>query len=369
MSNSDSSLIQTLIPERWAGWSMDFIGAGYMGLLIKNGQLVRKLEPGRHFSFAIPWIEQAQILLVDTKIRNLDVVSHGDFLSRDQYLVNVSLSVMYQVIDPKRVAIELSDAIAALTSAVKDNLGVVINQLRLDELTQEGRVRIREYLLSHLDSFYLLGFNLEDVRVSDISFPQGRGVVRQVEGMSARQEAEHEARLKMQIANAEQRTLPFQQIHINTNSPTTSETPSLPQTPVKPTFVIPGDAAPVKLPAAPLTSALPPTTLVSPAQVDQTMARLVHRGSGAIAPLSANPFTIGREPHHHFVSESPLCSRNHARIEMAQDDQGKIRYQLVDLGSSNGTFLNNQRLIPNYPYLLKTGCIIKIGSDEWVFEA
>ncbi|NJN64212.1 MAG: hypothetical protein HC882_04595, partial [Acidobacteria bacterium] len=129
MSNTSSPLIQTFTPDRWAGWSMDFIKAGYVGLLVKNGQLVRKLEPGRHFSFALPWLEQCELILVDSKIRNLEIVSQGDFLSKDQFLVNVSLSIMYQVVDPKRIALELSDPIAALTSAIKDQLGVVINQL------------------------------------------------------------------------------------------------------------------------------------------------------------------------------------------------------------------------------------------------
>lgn len=186
---TDQPLIQIISPDRWAGVGMNFIDAGYVGLLVKNGQVVRKLEPGRHFSYAIPWIEQSQIVLVDTKVRNLEVVSEGDFFSQDQYVVNVSLSVMYQVIDPKRIAIELSDAIAALESAIKDTLGVVINQMSLIQLTQTGRVQAREYLLSHIDSIYLLGFNLEDVRISDISFPQKPGIVRQLEGLTARAEA------------------------------------------------------------------------------------------------------------------------------------------------------------------------------------
>jgi hypothetical protein len=367
MSNSASPLIQTVTPERWAGWSMDFIGAGYVGLLVKNGQLVRRLEPGRHFSFALPWLEQAQIVLVDGKIRNLEIVSQGDFLSRDQFLVNVSLSIMYQVIDPKRVAIELSDPIAALTSAVKDSLGVVINLMRLDQLTQQGRVQIREHLLNHPDTFYTLGFNLEDVRVSDISFPQTRGIIRQIEGMSARTEAEHEATLKMQIANAE-RTAHVQQINIGSH-PAAGANPPLPgseESEGRETQVLlPGGAsAPVKLPPA-QNRPLPATTLAS-SPIDHAAAHLVNRSSGAIVILSANPFTIGREPHNLLVPEDSLCSRNHARIEKI--NQGDDRYQLIDVGSSNGTFLNGQRLTPHQPAPLHAGAIIKIGSEEWTFQ-
>lgn len=366
MSNTPSPLIQTITPERWAGWSMDFIGAGYIGLLVKNGQLMRRLEPGRHFSFALPWLEQCQIVLVDGKIRSLEVVSQGDFLSRDQFLVNVSLSIMYQVVDPKRIALELSDPIAALISAVKDSLGVVINLMRLDQLTQLGRVQIREHLLNHPDTFYTLGFNLEDVRVSDISFPQTRGVIRQVEGMSARAEAEHEAALKVQIANAE-RNAPVQQINIAAN-PSGHPHPFLPDVPHETKVLMPGGAsAPVRLPAAPDRSPLPPTMLAANAG-NQAIARLVNQSSGAIAILSANLFTIGREPNSTLVSEDALCSRNHARIEKVIKAEGASCYQIIDVGSSNGTFLNNQRLIPHQPVPLNPGSLIKIGSDEWIFQ-
>lgn len=357
MSNSPSPLIETLSPDRWAGLSMDFIGSGYVGLLVKNGQLVRQLTPGRHISFAMPWLVQCQIVLIDSKIRNLEVLSQGDFLSRDQYLVNVSLSVMYQVVEPSRVALELSDPIAALTSAIKDSLGVIINQLRLDQLTQQGRVQIRQHLLDDANTFYALGFNLDDVRVSDISFPQARGIVRQVEGMSAREEAEHEAALKVQIANA-QRTNPIQQINIGT-----APAVPLPEVTLQPTIA--STSTPIELPAAPNLPQLPPTTL-SPD--DTPTVRLVHCLTGAIVSLDADPFTIGREPYNTLVSQSSLCSREHARIDRTTDTQSSS-YQLTDLGSSNGTFLNNQKLAARQPARLNAGDIIRIGTDEWTFEA
>ncbi|PSB64508.1 hypothetical protein C7B61_12145, partial [filamentous cyanobacterium CCP1] len=88
----------------------------------------------------------------------------------------------------------------------------------------------------------------------------------------------------------------------------------------------------------------------------------------SIVPLTTNPFTIGREPENSLVLESSFCSRNHAAIERVVDLQGKVNYQLVDVGSSNGTFLNQQRLLANQPAVLEVGSIIKIGDDEWMFE-
>lgn len=372
MSGNSTPLIQTVTPERWVGWSMDFIGAGYTGLLVKNGRVVRTLVPGRHFSFALPLLEQCQMILVDSKVRNIEIVSQGDFLSRDQYLINVSLNVMYQVVDAKRVALELSDPIGALTSAVKDNLGVAIGQLNVDQLTTQGRSQIRQYILDHTDVSYALGFNLEDVRVSDISFPKSRGIIRQVEGLSAREEAEHDAALKMQIAQAgrpEAQAPPVQQVNIVSGRNPTSHDPALGATLEATTVAIEAQVStPAKLPTQQDRPVLAPTVLGTNVG-ENPIGSLVHRSTGAIIFLSVTPFTIGREPSNNLVLDDVLCSRNHALIVHFTDHQGTIRYQLTDLSSSNGTFVGGQKLAPNQQFWLTPGNVIRIGTQEWTFEA
>jgi len=363
--STNSPLIETLTPERWVGLSMNFIEAGHTALLVKNGQLVRTLQPGRHFNFAVPLLEQCQLILVDTKIRNLEIVSHGDFLSQDQYVINVSLNVMYQVADAKRVALELSDPIPALTSAVKDSLGIAIGQMRVDVLTTQGRANIRKYILEHPEISYSLGFALEDVRVNDISFPQTRGVVRQIEGMTASQEAEHKAMLKAQIAQAGRPGIPaapVQQVNILSGRNPQNNDPILEATLDTAiegeafTNVLPRDSTPI----------LAPTTLDPNSGI--AIARLVNNSSAAIIPISTNPFTIGREPSNTLILDDSLCSRLHARIMKQSDYQG-TRYQLIDLGSSNGTYVDEQQLVPNKPFSLTPGNIIRIGSQQWTFEA
>ncbi len=369
MAGNSPPLIQTLTPERWGGWSMDFIEAGYTALLVKNGQLVRTLKPGRHFSFALPLLEKCQMILVDTKIRNLEILSQGDFLSRDQYLINISLNVMYQVVDPKRVALELSEPLAALTSAIKDSLGIAVGQLRMEQLVNQGRMQVRQYLLDHAEVSYSLGFALEDVRVSDINFPQTRGIIRQVEGMSAREEAEHEAALKMQIAEAGRSVLPspaVQQVNLVSGHTPNANNPSLGATP-QPTHLTLEGQVPTQASLPMRDKPLLAPTILS-AESTGALARLVHRSSGAIFILSDTPCTIGREPSNTMVLDDGLCSRNHARITPQTDSQGKVRYQLTDVGSSNGTFVNGQRLAPHQPCWLTPGNVIRIGTQEWTFE-
>ncbi len=368
MSSNSSPLIETLNPERFAGLSMDFIGAGLTGLLVKNGQVVRTLKPGRHFSFALPLLEQCQLILVDAKLRQLDLRPDGNLVSRDQFLINVSLAVIYQVVDPKRVALELSDPLAALTAAITDGVAVAIGQFSLPELTNQGRGLVREYMLDHATGYYTLGFSLEDVRIKDITFPESRGVIRQVEGMSARQEAEQEAMRQIQIAKASQPIVqphnspPVQQVNLMIEGKTSHfNQPGLTVRELEGKLHQPPVLPPQQQPI------LAPTVLKGD-DTQSSKASLVHRASGTLIAISTNPFTMGREPNNNLVVQDPLCSRYHAKIVQIKDQHGETLYQLVDMGSSNGTFVGEQRIAHHQPFWLSPGLVIKIGDREWTFS-
>lgn len=71
--------------------------------------------------------------------------------------------------------------------------------------------------------------------------------------------------------------------------------------------------------------------------------------------------SIGRQPENIICLDSPKVSRRHALIH-PQDGQN---FWLVDLGSSNGTFLNGKKL--QQPSQLSSGDIIGIGDTKCVF--
>jgi len=50
-------------------------------------------------------------------------------------------------------------------------------------------------------------------------------------------------------------------------------------------------------------------------------------------------------------------SRSHAALELNEDT-----LMLVDVGSSNGTYLNGQRLLPNQPRVLRDGDEVRLGK-------
>ncbi len=68
---------------------------------------------------------------------------------------------------------------------------------------------------------------------------------------------------------------------------------------------------------------------------------------------------IGREDSNHLVLEDSkkIVSRHHSEIKF---DNGT--YYLSDNGSRNGTYINKNKLKPNYPYVLDDGSEFTIGE-------
>jgi hypothetical protein len=84
-----------------------------------------------------------------------------------------------------------------------------------------------------------------------------------------------------------------------------------------------------------------------------------------------NPFVIGRRsisrniyPHLHLTYSDPSAyiSRRHAQV--IANEQG---YNVEDLGSENGTFLNDVRLAPHRRTPLRNGDVVQIGKIQLQF--
>src|SRR5579862_7398569 len=76
-----------------------------------------------------------------------------------------------------------------------------------------------------------------------------------------------------------------------------------------------------------------------------------------------NTATIGRTRENTVcLSFSPLVSRQHALIRCHNGWQ----YQLIDLGSRNGTYVNDQRVV--MPVTLTNGASIRIADNVLLFS-
>ncbi len=78
-----------------------------------------------------------------------------------------------------------------------------------------------------------------------------------------------------------------------------------------------------------------------------------------------NEFVVGRKTDDSLEKMVDLVnydafghgvSRRHAKIRRTQTG-----YEIIDLESTNGTWINEQRLAPNKPYTLTSGSMIRLG--------
>src|SRR5689334_24495523 len=83
---------------------------------------------------------------------------------------------------------------------------------------------------------------------------------------------------------------------------------------------------------------------------------------GVTFPLEGDQLTIGRDSNNGVAINDAEVSRKHSRLTF----QGG-KYVLEDLGSTNGTFVNGQRLAG--PRVLKAGEVVQFGEQIMlVFE-
>jgi hypothetical protein len=75
------------------------------------------------------------------------------------------------------------------------------------------------------------------------------------------------------------------------------------------------------------------------------------------APLRTGPMTIGRDADNAIVLDSDDVSRHHARLDF---DGATVT--VTDLGSTNGTYLANNRLLPNLPTPWQPDQVVRIAG-------
>lgn len=82
---------------------------------------------------------------------------------------------------------------------------------------------------------------------------------------------------------------------------------------------------------------------------------------GMLPLAERRPLIIGRDPRCHVPLDSPLVSRQHARI----DPGSQGGHVITDLQSKNGTFVNGKRVTRT---VLHTGDRIRIGPFKFVYQ-
>lgn len=96
----------------------------------------------------------------------------------------------------------------------------------------------------------------------------------------------------------------------------------------------------------------------------EELPKLVRCKTGEKREIDREVFLIGKESSCEFsVADNKAVSRRHARIEKESE-----ACYLVDLESTNHTYLDGRMLESNVPYALSDGALIRIADEEFQFE-
>lgn len=102
------------------------------------------------------------------------------------------------------------------------------------------------------------------------------------------------------------------------------------------------------------------TQIVSSDQSGYKIVRVGDKFAGEAFMLSEQNNTIGRTEDNYILLSDNSISRNHARIV-----NSNLTYHVIDLDSSNGTFVNNKKISSEYK--LHPGDQIRFGNVSFVF--
>ena len=100
---------------------------------------------------------------------------------------------------------------------------------------------------------------------------------------------------------------------------------------------------------------MPPVETPKNSDPARTLVITAGAREGLEIPLDSDQLTIGRSAQSGLVIRDEYTSTNHARLQLWNGD-----WVIQDLGSTNGTFVNNQRVSVPTPVALYTP--VSIGS-------
>ncbi|HOJ20059.1 MAG TPA: FHA domain-containing protein [Armatimonadota bacterium] len=108
--------------------------------------------------------------------------------------------------------------------------------------------------------------------------------------------------------------------------------------------------------AAPATAA----EEASPLAAEPSPARFIDEESGVEYPIPTGTLTIGRRSANDIAFPTdPYVSGRHAQVSFDGET-----LTLTDIGSTNGTVLNDDRLAPNTPVPLQDGDLVQMGQQR-----
>lgn len=107
------------------------------------------------------------------------------------------------------------------------------------------------------------------------------------------------------------------------------------------------------------------TTVLSESELGIKFPRIVKISNNESIDINKSDYVIGQKSGNadYCVSENTAVSREHAHI-ITQGD----KYYIIDYKSTNGTYVNNQRIQNNRMVEITDGTVFKLANEEFRFE-
>lgn len=88
--------------------------------------------------------------------------------------------------------------------------------------------------------------------------------------------------------------------------------------------------------------------------------------AGKAVQLQPNETLIGRDATRaHYLLSDPTVSSLHAKISRSLDDEGNASYTLYDMGSANGTWIEEEEV---FQHELTDGTQLRLGRSDLLFK-
>ncbi len=103
-----------------------------VGLLVKSGKFIRRLEQGRYF-FWNQTQSPVVVYRIDLRLKNLEVVGQ-EILTLDRVTIRLNCSTQYKILDPEKAIFGMENQQVTLHSAVQFALREFTSKEKLDSL-------------------------------------------------------------------------------------------------------------------------------------------------------------------------------------------------------------------------------------------
>ena len=162
-------LLFTILFILWVISGFFIVEPSEKAVILRFGKFNKTLDAGPHW---IPRFIDAKHIVNVNKVYQFGY--NAQMLTKDENIVDVELSVQYQVIDPKKYLFNVTTPVASITEATASALRQVVGHTTLDNILTTGREEAREKIENQLVSIldiYQPGIHVVDVNLQPAKPP------------------------------------------------------------------------------------------------------------------------------------------------------------------------------------------------------